>query len=237
MKKQPFESHTLHEPNIALRHYLDALLCETTFAVEAEDELFAQEDVNSSTAVDSVQQGTELQDVSAKAGDVADSSHKSDADRISPDWAQGQFQCLSFEVAGVMLAAPLETLDGIVELMGETITELPGYSPWVVGLIPNRGKNVQVVDIAEIIIPEDRRSGFKPASERMKYLVLIDGGRFGLVADSISEVLTLDATEVRWRRTDSRRPWLAGTVVGEMCALLEIEQLRSQLQSGLKDAC
>lgn len=158
-----------------------------------------------------------------------------DAEVLYPDWAQSQFQCLSFQVAGVTLAAPLELLDGIVEL-NEPITELPGYSPWVMGLLPNRGKNVQVVDIAEIIMPDDRRAAIPVAQERAKYLVLIDDGKFGLAADSISQVLSLDQADVRWSRKNSRRPWLAGTVVDQMCALLEMEQLCAQLQSGLKGA-
>jgi len=234
MKKQPFESHTLHEPNRALREYLDALLSETVFSVEREDASLAQKEIEAKvlTATDEQNQANpKPQDISAVAGQ----SSVAEPDITSPDWAQSRFQCLSFQVAGVTLAAPLDTLDGILEL-DEAITELPGYSPWVMGLLPNRGRNVQVVDIAKIIIPDDRRAVIQPASERVKYLVLIDGGKFGLAADSISQVLTLDPSDVRWRGKNSRRPWLAGTVIDQMCALLEMGQLCSQLRSGLKDA-
>lgn len=241
MKKQPFESHTLHEPNRALREYLDALLCETVFSVELEDASLAEKEIEAKTLAATVernQASPKLQDIAAVAEmplEVADPSTKEDPAVISPEWAQGRFQCLSFQVAGVTLAAPLETLDGILEL-DEAITELPGYAPWVMGLLPNRGRNVQVVDIAEIIIPEDRRAALQSASERARYLVLIDGGKFGLAADSISQVLTLDPSDVRWRGKHNRRPWLAGTVIDQMCALLEMGQLCVQLQSGLKGA-
>lgn len=240
MKKQALETHTLDEPNRALRVYLDALLCEATFTVETEDKLLEQQKIDVKVEKATVEVGPEAELSTVNEKDVsADTPEKQrdteDTDSYAPDWAEGEFQCLSFQVAGVMLAAPLEMLDGILEL-NEPITELPGYSPWVMGLLPNRGKNVQVIDIAEIIMPEDRRATAVPASERMKYLVLIDDGKFGLAADSISEVLSLNAADVRWSRKNNRRPWLAGTVVDKMCALLEMKQLCVQLQSGLKGA-
>lgn len=235
MKKQPFETHVLDEPSHALRVYLDALLYESSLAV-AEETLPV--DTELEVPVHTAEQTVDIpepEDIPA-AVEVetakSDAADETESEQVSPDWAQSRFQCLSFQVAGVTLAAPLESLDGIVELK-EPITELPGYSPWVMGLLPNRGKNVQVVDIAKIIMPEDRRVVSKPASERVKYLVLIDDGKFGLAADSISEVLSLDPSDVRWRSKNSRRPWLAGTVIEHMCALLEMEQLCMQLQSGL----
>ena len=231
MKKQAFESHTLDEPNRALRVYLDALLCEATFSVEAEDNSLAlQEAVDEQSKVSAETKDASLEKIAQSLD--ADKPVEKDPEIICPDWAQSRFQCLSFQVAGVTLAAPLEMLDGIVEL-NEPITELPGYAPWVMGLLPNRGKNVQVVDIAKIIIPDDRRASIAPANERTKYLVLIDDGKFGLAADSISEVLSLDPDYVRWRPSNSRRPCLAGTVVDKMCAFLEMTELCSQLQTGL----
>lgn len=241
MKKQAFETHTLHEPNRALRVYLDALLSEASFSVEQEDALLSpQEPIASEqlTATEQVQSIGQAQDIPVdKASEeiAAEKSVDEEAGILCPDWAQNRFQCLSFQVAGVTLAAPLEMLDGIVELH-EPITELPGYAPWVMGLLPNRGRNVQVVDIAEIIMPDERRAVIPPANERAKYLVLIDDGKFGLAADSISQVLSLDPSDVRWGRKNSRRPWLAGTVVDQMCALLEMGRLCKQLQSGLKGA-
>lgn len=245
MKKQPFETYTLDEPSRALRVYLDALLCEASAVVAAEDAARAPGAVMTealAATVVSVSQPDPAPALALAGSAAADHSRDDNAavveepeDVSYPVWAQGRFQCLSFQVAGVTLAAPLEALDGIVELK-ETITELPGYAPWVLGLLPHRGQNVQVVDIAEIIMPDERRAALPPAHERVRYLVLIAGGKFGLAADSISEVLTLDRAAVRWRGSQQRRPWLAGTVIDQMCALLEMEQLCVQLRAGLKEA-
>ena len=240
MRKKSYEAHTLIEPQMALRVYLDALLCGAAFAVEEEPALPLQTEIAIESDVELIQKQappeevketvsvTEAKPPVAKAAENALSI-------IQPAWAQTQFQCLSFKVAGVILAAPLEKLHGIVELT-EQITELPGYAPWALGLLPNAGQNVQVVDIAQIIMLDNERADSRPASERMKYLVLVDGGRFGLAVDSISQVLTLEPEDVRWRRVRSRRPWLVGTVIDKMCALLEIDELCVQLQAGLENA-
>lgn len=151
----------------------------------------------------------------------------------APVWASHRFQCLSFMVAGVTLATPLEKLHGIIEWQGE-ITALPGYVPWFMGLQPNRGQNVRVIDTAQIIMPDGRRPDARPALERVQYVVLIDDGRWGLAVDAIGEVLALEPDDIRWRGERSKRPWLAGTAVEQMCAVLDIDSLSEQLTQGLK---
>lgn len=242
MRKKSFETHTLHEPQAALRVYLDALLCEATFATDENDAPPSQQQDVVEAAAEIVQLNKKLQseqletipDSTETVEAVSNKPVDEESTVLLPGWAQNRFQCLSFQVAGVTLAAPLEKLHGIVELQ-EAITELPGYAPWVMGLLPHRGQNVQVVDIAEIIMPDDRRTNICNASERAKYLVLIDDGKFGIAVESISQVLTLEPVDVRWRSNKNRRPWLAGTVIDKMCALLELDQLCLQLQAGLKN--
>lgn len=231
MRKKAHESHTLDEPQHALRVYLDALLGEVDLIAEPEVVTKVVDDPALEKALERATESP-LEPVATVVEEVADEPQK--RSRITtPDWAQGSFQCLSFQVAGVTLAAPLEKLNGIVELT-EELTELPGYAPWVIGLLPNRGQNVQVVDVAQIIMPDEGVSVARPAAERMKFVILLDNGKFGLAADSISQVLSLEADEVRWRGEQSKRPWLAGTVIEQMCALLEIDLLCAQLRAGLK---
>lgn len=249
MRKKPYEPHTLAEPQHALRAYLDAMLGEETLVAEPPpakpaiaDATLAKElerattqtDIAEITTLDVSETPEPLAPVAAQPTAPVEHDVPSSQQRINPpDWAQAPFQCLSFQVAGVTLAAPLEKLNGIVEVE-EEITELPGYAPWVIGLLPNRGKNVQVVDVAQIIMPNDGDRVRTPTAERMKFIILLDDGRFGLATDSISQVLSLKADTVRWRGEHSKRPWLAGTVIEQMCALLEVDLLVEQLRAGLK---
>ncbi len=151
----------------------------------------------------------------------------------APAWAANPFPCLGFKVAGVQLAAPLEKLHGIIPWDGE-LTGLPGYPDWFLGLLSNRGQNVRLIDTARIIMPDGRLPDARPVQERVRYLVLIDEGRWGLAADGIGEVMSLDEAGVKWRGPGSRRPWLAGTAVEAMCAVLDMDSLAEQLADGLQ---
>lgn len=245
MRKKSHQTHTLVDPQRALRVYLDALLCEVAFAGDDEsaNAPLLEVDARIDTASVAIESPVEIEATdlpSVMPAEVPQDTPEAEpqnpaAKIIQPGWAQTRFQCLSFQVAGITLAASLEKLHGIVELEGE-ITELPGYAPWVMGLLPNRGRNVQVVDIAQIIIPAGHQATVSPARERVKYVILIDAGRFGLAVDSLSQVLTIEPNAVRWRSEQSKRPWLAGTVVDQMCAVLDIECLTEQLVAGLKDS-
>jgi purine-binding chemotaxis protein CheW len=62
----------------------------------------------------------------------------------------------------------------------------------------------------------------------------VDDGRFGLASEGLSEVLSLSAEQVRWRSTHSKRPWLSGTVIDQMCAILDVDRLCAQLLEGLE---
>jgi len=233
MHKKPHELHTLVDPQQALSVYLDALLDETMFTVvEDKPDTHVTENAVLERALEKATALTcETEPEDTVPVPPADETPKQT--RIAtPDWAQSRFQCLSFQVAGVTLAAPLEKLHGIVELK-EEITELPGYAPWVIGLLPNRGRNVQVVDVAQIIMPNGSDLAARPAIARVKYIILLEDGKFGLAADSISQVLSLEDGDIRWRSTQSKRPWLAGTVIEKMCALLEMDLLCQQLRAGL----
>ena len=149
----------------------------------------------------------------------------------APSRVGDDFQCLTFMVAGLTLAAPLDRLHGIVEWPGE-LTELPGYADWFMGLLPNRGQNVRVIDTAQIIMSDGRVPDARPVLERVNYVVLIDDGRWGLAADAIAQILTLSPDGVRWRGERGKRPWLAGTAVEQMCAVLDIDNLSEQLVEG-----
>ncbi len=233
MHKKPHESHTLVEPQQALSLYLDALLNETTFAVvEDQQERYVTENATLESVLErTTALEAELESVDIEPVPLANAPQTCIA---TPDWAQNRFQCLSFQVAGVTLAAPLEKLNGVVEISDE-MTELPGYASWVIGLLPNRGQNVQVVDVAQIIMPNKSDWVMQPTLARMKFIILLEGGKFGLAVDGLSQVLNLEADDVRWRSRQSKRPWLAGTVIEKMCALLEMDLLCEQLRAGLAE--
>lgn len=142
-------------------------------------------------------------------------------DNGRPEWAQERFECLLFSVGGLTLAVPLVELGSIYKIT-EELTPLFGQADWFMGLLPVKDNNLRVVNTAKVVMPE-RYSDAMEAE--FKYVISINGVDWCLSVDEVSEAVTLDPEAVRWRTGRSRRPWLAGTVVDQMCALLDISQL------------
>jgi purine-binding chemotaxis protein CheW len=150
-----------------------------------------------------------------------------------PDWAQAPFQALLFQVAGLTLAVPLAKLNGVTPWDADALRPTPGHSERFLGLLPHHGRNVKVVDTARVVVPPERLLVSSEAhGARFSRVVVVGGGEWGLAADSVNEVVELAAEGVKWRSTAGRRPWLAGTVVSQMCALLDVDALVELMSRG-----
>jgi len=141
-----------------------------------------------------------------------------------PDWAEQEFQCLLFHVVGITLAVPLVKLNGVIPWNDE-LTPMPGHSAAFLGILRHLDKNVQVMDTAEVILPDGQRQQISPVADRVQKILLMDEGKWGLACDDIGEVISLKNTDVRWRTAEGRRAWLAGTVSERLCALLDTDAL------------
>ncbi len=143
-----------------------------------------------------------------------------------PQWADGNFQALLFTVAGLKMAVPLVCLGSIHPLI-EDLTPLVGRAPWFMGLMPIHEQNMRVVDTALWVMPERYKEGIR---DNYKYAINLADSDWALACDSVAQAITLSPDEVRWRTERSKRAWLAGTVVEHMCALVDVNMLRFQLQ-------
>lgn len=147
----------------------------------------------------------------------------------APPWAQQNFQVLLFKVSGLTLAVPLQSLNGILEWNGANITEMPGHAEYFLGVLPERDKQIKVVDTAALVVPSKFRQGH--CRENLQKIILIGDGEWGLACDSVAEVINLAPEGVRWRSSRGLRAWLAGTVIEQMCALLDIDKFVDLLAS------
>lgn len=148
-----------------------------------------------------------------------------------PEWAREPFQAMLFKVAGLTLAVPLEALGGVVE-WPEKLTEMPGHADFFLGLLTHLDATVPVVDTARLVFPADRLPADDDPLARVRRIVLIGGGRWGLACDAVEEVITLRHDQVRWRSERTRRRWLLGTVIDHMCALIDTDAFAEKLASG-----
>jgi purine-binding chemotaxis protein CheW len=146
-------------------------------------------------------------------------------DNGRPHWAQGRFDALLFDVAGLTLAVPLIAL-GQIQPLTDELTPLFGQAAWFMGLLPTPAGKIRTVNTALFVMPEKYDSRFL---ETAKYVVSIDGVPWGLAVDAINQPISLDPDDVKWRSERSKRPWLAGTVKSAMCALIDIPQMGKML--------
>lgn len=151
-----------------------------------------------------------------------------------PDWANEPFPCLLLKVQGLLLALPLVKLNRIMPWDEPTL--IPGYAPWMLGALqqPGSARNLKVVDTAALVMPERLKQGALPAPS-YQHVVVVGDGEWGLTCEDVSSIITIDPAKVRWRTNRTKRPWLAGTVIEQLCALLDAERLAEMLTAGAPD--
>lgn len=146
-----------------------------------------------------------------------------------PAWGEEPFECLLFDVAGLTLAVPLVSLGSIYPLAGQELTPLFGQPEWFLGILPCQAGNLKVLDTARWVMPERYRDDFR---EGLQYVISVQGYEWGLAVHQVSRSIRLDPSEIKWRSQRSQRPWLAGTVIEHMCALLDVSALAELIASG-----
>jgi purine-binding chemotaxis protein CheW len=146
-----------------------------------------------------------------------------------PAWADEPFECLLFDVAGLTLAVPLVCLGSIYPLAGQELTPLFGQPDWFLGILPCQAGNLKVLDTARWVMPDRYRDDFR---EGLQYVISVQGYEWGLAVHQVSRSIRLDPSEIKWRTQRSQRPWLAGTVIEHMCALLDVSALAELIASG-----
>ncbi len=146
-----------------------------------------------------------------------------------PEWGEEPFECLLFDVAGLTLAVPLVSLGSIYPLAGQELTPLFGQPAWFLGILPSQAGNLKVLDTARWVMADRYRDDFR---EGLQYVISVQGYEWGLAVHQVSRSIRLDPREVKWRSQRTQRPWLAGTVIDHMCALVDVAALAELIASG-----
>lgn len=227
----------LADPSAALVSYLDDLLQTATTAAKAEvtarPVVEAEPVIAPAPALASVEPRPVVEppavEIAAPEPQLATPAPQPEP-AGPPAWASGPFECLIFRVAGLQLAVPLVLL-GAIHRIEDRIKPIPGRPPWYMGMLPERGLNLKVVDTARWIMPERAPDN---AHEQYRFVIRLDDSDWALACDSVAESFTLDPDQVRWRTSRSKRPWLAGTVVQRMCALIDVGTMASLLAQAEK---
>lgn len=147
--------------------------------------------------------------------------------RVAKPWADKPFASLLFDVMGLKLAAPLQDLGGIMPL-ADKLQPMAAQADWFMGLIRWNGRTIRVVDTARFVMPE--RVSTEQAIEYQSVVVLGDS-HWALAVNNADQSVHLQPADIRWRETPGKRPWLAGTVLERLCALLDVDVLVTMLDA------
>lgn len=149
--------------------------------------------------------------------------------QIASEWRNvdlgEQFQVLFFLVQGVRFAVPLIDLGGIFEC--DKITQLFGKPSWFMGITDIRGAKINIVDTLRWVMPE---IGDSP--DKYPYLISLGKSQWSIGCDVLEGNRTLSKSQIRWREIPGSRPWLAGIVTSDKCALLHVGALISLFEAG-----
>ncbi len=142
---------------------------------------------------------------------------------VMPDWSREEFQALFFRIDHLILATPLTELSRTL-MFTRKPTKIPNQPTWFLGLLPDQGKNIGILDTAQLIFGKLR--GQRDLIARPFPCLLITGdGNWGLACDEILSIGKLSPDKVRWRTLRTKRPWLIGTVTEELTAVIDVGQL------------
>ncbi|SDK07647.1 CheW protein [Ferrimonas sediminum] len=147
------------------------------------------------------------------------------------DELEQEFQCLYFEVAGLVIAVPLLTLGGIKRL--SKLNHLPGSPNWVLGVqLDAQDGKLNVVDSGQWFLAD--RPQTNTADYDYQYLVRLGDSPWTLACESLLDAEPLSKSEINWQQqASSKRPWLAGIVRDKKCVVLDVPELIRMLDAGL----
>lgn len=147
------------------------------------------------------------------------------ADTRTLDTPESNFSAIQFGVGKFRFVAPLNMLDSVVRIDTRP-TPMFGQPDWHRGMVLNRGQQMVLVDLGLLL----GLDGVEPVAEPDHVLVL-PGGRYGILSSLPPEPLTLRGGAIRWSRPDPRRPWLAAVLPEQMCVMVDSEALLELLRA------
>lgn len=231
------QAHDARQPTPAAKPFAEPQLqvlpavlpVEEPVVAVLETEVVAEASIPVLTEVQAPEPVAPLVDVHLPAAGMADAPVPPARDDGRPAWAAEPFECLLFDVAGLTLAVPLVCLGSIYSLEGQELTPLFGQPDWFLGILTCQAGNLKVLDTARWVMPDRYRDDFR---QGLNYVISVQGYEWGLAVHQVSRSLRLDPAEIKWRSQRGQRPWLAGTVIEHMCALLDVAELAELIASG-----
>jgi len=143
---------------------------------------------------------------------------------VMPDWAQYEFQALFFKVDKLILATPLIELSRTIKIDRKP-TKIPGQPSWFLGLLDEQDSRIGVLDTCQLIFGKSRGMHRNLEEFPAERILITQDKKWGLVCDEILSIGKVKPDGVRWRTARQKKPWLIGTVIDELTAIVDVKQL------------
>ena len=143
---------------------------------------------------------------------------------IMPDWSQHEFQALFFKVDKLVLATPLTDLLRTIKI-DQSPTPIAGQPSWFMGLLDTHDQRIGVLDTGQLIYGRNKGQQRDLEKQPFESILITHDGKWGVACDEILSIGKLEPEKVRWRTMRTKRPWLVGTVIEELTAVIDINQL------------
>ncbi len=143
---------------------------------------------------------------------------------VMPEWAQHEFQALFFKVEHLILATPLTELSRTIKIERK-IGKIPGQPSWFIGLLDNQDSRIGVLDTGQLVFGKSRGGQRNLETDPFKRILITQDNRWGLACDEILSIGRLKPEKVRWRTSRQKKPWLIGTVIDELTAIIDVQAL------------
>ncbi len=143
---------------------------------------------------------------------------------VMPTWVENEFQALIFKLDQLVLAVPLTELLRTIKIE-KSPTPIPNQPSWFMGLLDEKGNRIGVLDTGQLIFGRHKGALRDLVKQPFNSILISQDGRWGLACDEIVSIKTLNANKVRWRTLRKKRPWLVGTMIDDLIAVIDINQL------------
>jgi purine-binding chemotaxis protein CheW len=217
--KQDFQSE------LGLDLYLNNLLAEIPEAIETEipvDVVVSSVVEVLSTELAIIPSSVKIKEtaVSKAATQVSTAVKSAKPLSIMPDWSQKEFQALFFKVDKQVLAVPLTELSRTLNFNREP-TKIPHQPGWFIGLLEDHGKRIGILDTGQLIFGKIIGSRRNLTEQPFTSILISGDGKWGFACDEILTISKIFPDKVRWRTLRKDRPWLIGTVIENLTAVID----------------
>ncbi len=148
-----------------------------------------------------------------------------------PVWAQTPFDCLLIKAGGMNFIVPTMSVS-YIERINKKIIRIPIEVDSFHGVITLREKSVAVIDLFSLITEDKNQNtskNSKVTSHHIEHVLVMENGSYAFACDEVSEMITLHAEDVRWKKSGDNKLMYAGIVKDYLCPLVNINNLHQRV--------